>query len=56
MPDEKVSQVDYDKLISDLVHQVDTKMEDIKDTVRSIAGIIKERQQLEADKKEGGAD
>ena len=46
----KPTQDDYDKMISDLVHQVDTKMEDIKDTVRSIAGIIKERQALEVEK------
>ena len=50
----KVSQVDYDQMISDLVHQVDSKMEDIKNTVRSIAGIIQERQTLEIDKRASG--
>lgn len=43
--------VDYDQMIADLVRQVDSKMEDIKGTVRSIAGIIQERQDLEAEKK-----
>ncbi len=43
--------VDYDQMIADLVRQVDSKMEDIKVTVRAITGIIQERQDLEAEKK-----
>jgi hypothetical protein len=42
--------VDYDKMIADLVHEVDAKMEDIRSTVRSISDIIKTRQGLEQDK------
>ena len=42
--------IDYDALITGLVHQVDAKMEEIRGTVKSISQIIKERQGLEADK------
>ena len=47
---------DIDAQISALVRQVDEKMEDIKETVRSISAIITERQKLEVEKKdaEGG--
>lgn len=49
MPDKTV---DYDAMISDLVHQVDSKMEEIRSTVKSISEIIKTRQELEQEQKE----
>ena len=52
MTDGKEVPPDYDEMIADLVHQVDSKMEDIKATIRSIAGIIQERQALEVKRKD----